>query len=1044
MLKFKTLNNNIFFTGCIISIFLFIFSPCSIYSQPPISFERGIHIGGSINAAAVKGDYVFLSQGRELETFYMGGENFERVNSFFPPARVNDIFILGDKAYLITSSQDSSFQILDIQDPLNPFIIGGVALPFFRNSKVHAANGFACVAMEESLKVVDVSDPFMPAVVTTLYLSAIDVVTTPQHAYMVGNNGLHIFDMADLENPTEISSSDIPEATAIFVEGNYAYVGQEDHNGVSFGVRIVDITDPSNPDQKGFFETKIVEGNTTYFKNPTSVFVDENIAYIRCWGSSYLFIVDISNKSNPTFISRLLVSEGWDNNNYLEVNYPYAYMTTGQTVPGFVQIDLTDINNPQIGKTLEEPWNVQYIFSRRDTLYVASVERLWIYYFPQPNQAVLLGSNANWGGFVRIQVHGLYLFGIRENRMLILDISNPNNIVQVGQFQSTYGMLKDIIVAGQYAFLTNVDPTQPMLEIVDISNPNDPEKIGEFNLPGEGNELFIPENSALIYVAYFLDVLNQGLAIIDIQNPASPTLLGTAATKANPGCIWVTDTLALLGSNTENDSCYLEKFNVSDPANPFQTGFVGRTGFIWDVWANDHVVIASLPRGSIYIYYIYDFYLAYIEYIYSSLYFDYYCDPWEFFFYCMCGYWWFGGEETMQIEKFQQQFVSDSFTSEGFKSQQQLNVFGSLGFYSFSGAHNPGVIRIEIEPTDFTMDLGQEIQFTAKGFNMIGDPITNFLPEDFANYGKIEWSTKNGDIDSTGLYTATVTGEDTITAFNPRSGATAQANINVAMGNLARIEVTPKEVSLKAGELQQFTVKGYNAFENETPIVVRWETNGGEIDTSGLYSATISGDFTVVAIAFRSTIADTAKVHVEAGELSRINVSPAEANLNFNDKQQFSASGFDAYENDVSFSPVWSTDGGTIDATGLFTANEVGDFFVTATDTTTSTKGTANVSVIPTGVGRQHQKPTEFALYQNYPNPFNPETTIEFSVKEKCFVLLNVFDITGRRVVNLVNSDFEIGFFRITFNARNLASGVYLYRIQMKNFVDVKKMVLLE
>ena len=85
-----------------------------------------------------------------------------------------------------------------------------------------------------------------------------------------------------------------------------------------------------------------------------------------------------------------------------------------------------------------------------------------------------------------------------------------------------------------------------------------------------------------------------------------------------------------------------------------------------------------------------------------------------------------------------------------------------------------------------------------------------------------------------------------------------------------------------------------------------------------------------------------------------------------------------------------------------------------------------------------------FKLFQNFPNPFNPETTIGFYVKEKCFVKLKIFDITGREVVILANAYLEAGFYRVAFNARNLAAGVYLYRIKSKDFVDVKKMVLLE
>ena len=89
-------------------------------------------------------------------------------------------------------------------------------------------------------------------------------------------------------------------------------------------------------------------------------------------------------------------------------------------------------------------------------------------------------------------------------------------------------------------------------------------------------------------------------------------------------------------------------------------------------------------------------------------------------------------------------------------------------------------------------------------------------------------------------------------------------------------------------------------------------------------------------------------------------------------------------------------------------------------------------------------QPEAFQLSQNYPNPFNPETSIRFSVKESCQVLLRVYDILGRDVMTLVDKQHQPGFYQVTFDARNLPTGLYFYRIEMKDFNEVKKMLLLE
>jgi hypothetical protein len=91
--------------------------------------------------------------------------------------------------------------------------------------------------------------------------------------------------------------------------------------------------------------------------------------------------------------------------------------------------------------------------------------------------------------------------------------------------------------------------------------------------------------------------------------------------------------------------------------------------------------------------------------------------------------------------------------------------------------------------------------------------------------------------------------------------------------------------------------------------------------------------------------------------------------------------------------------------------------------------------------------PDVFALEQNYPNPFNPSTTINFSLAADSKVSLTVFDILGQEVANLINGNVAAGSHQIDFNASNVNSGVYFYRIDATavdgtNFTSVKKMIL--
>ncbi len=88
--------------------------------------------------------------------------------------------------------------------------------------------------------------------------------------------------------------------------------------------------------------------------------------------------------------------------------------------------------------------------------------------------------------------------------------------------------------------------------------------------------------------------------------------------------------------------------------------------------------------------------------------------------------------------------------------------------------------------------------------------------------------------------------------------------------------------------------------------------------------------------------------------------------------------------------------------------------------------------------------PITFSLAQNYPNPFNPSTRIKYNIPEKGNVKLTVYNSVGEEVSVLVNGIVEAGQYEITFNAANLPSGIYLYKLQSEWGTTFKKMVLLK
>jgi endoglucanase len=103
----------------------------------------------------------------------------------------------------------------------------------------------------------------------------------------------------------------------------------------------------------------------------------------------------------------------------------------------------------------------------------------------------------------------------------------------------------------------------------------------------------------------------------------------------------------------------------------------------------------------------------------------------------------------------------------------------------------------------------------------------------------------------------------------------------------------------------------------------------------------------------------------------------------------------------------------------------------------------AIIRSVITGVMNVSPIPTRFKLMQNYPNPFNPQTTISYSLPRASAVTLQLYDVVGREVATLVhNEKVSSGYHEISFDAKNLPSGVYFYRLQTESSVQTKAMVL--
>ncbi|MDP3149057.1 MAG: T9SS type A sorting domain-containing protein [Ignavibacteria bacterium] len=115
--------------------------------------------------------------------------------------------------------------------------------------------------------------------------------------------------------------------------------------------------------------------------------------------------------------------------------------------------------------------------------------------------------------------------------------------------------------------------------------------------------------------------------------------------------------------------------------------------------------------------------------------------------------------------------------------------------------------------------------------------------------------------------------------------------------------------------------------------------------------------------------------------------------------------------------------------------------FCGCNDTVVSLIVTVIVTTIETD---KYSLPSSYALSQNYPNPFNPMTTIKYDLPREGIVLIKIYDMLGREVKTLIHEYKNAGSYNIEFNASNLSSGIYFYRLTAGDFTKIKKLILIK
>jgi hypothetical protein len=254
---------------------------------------------------------------------------------------------------------------------------------------------------------------------------------------------------------------------------------------------------------------------------------------------------------------------------------------------------------------------------------------------------------------------------------------------------------------------------------------------------------------------------------------------------------------------------------------------------------------------------------------------------------------------------------------------------------------------------------------------------------------------------------------------------TPAADVFQVIDTVAANTVSYIDVTVSQGKRYNYQVKGFNAF-----------TESG-----------YAGPAQVVTI----LPAPSDLVGLIVGPPSAIQLNWVD---NSNDELGFAIERDSANSGFVLYDTVGTNNTSYIDTDVVLDTTYIYRVFAFTADTISSRSDTVHM-VIPTDISENNMDitPTEYVIYQNYPNPFNPSTKIRFALPFESKVKLEIYNAIGELVKVLVNNEtMEIGYKEVEFNASNIPSGVYFYRIIATNntnsggnaFVETKKMILLK
>ena len=468
------------------------------------------------------------------------------------PRFPHELIISGNYVYF-TSAPPNKFpgdiiaqlHVVDVSSPANPFHqatinLGEVDMTMNqlalvkKDAYLYITGTFA--ADRHTLKIIDFSEPDNPILSGWFErFITVDIDVSDDFAYITDDaGGLHTIDISTPTSPTACGSvrlpipDTIPDEFNLKVAGNRAYM----HFYDNYAVYTIDVSKPSVPLVMENARVKL--GHCL-----TDVCASSSHAYASIWDWKQFYVADMNQPGSPAIINRSEVSKGfaWG----IDVKGNYAYLSLGATgapeiSPGGLQIfDISNPESPVIAGFCAISDTSQEVEVSVDTT--------------EKRAYLVSGKPFIWAAGSMQSKHP----GLR-----IVDVSNPNNPDELGKisFDDTTYQAQDVSKAGNYAY---VAASVGGLFIIDVSNPQNLSVVSQWNPAGrEARAVFVKNNYA--YVAY-----GQGLIVLDVEDPASPLKITNYDFGKACHDVFVKKNYAFV---VTDNALYV--LDINDPTNPIE------------------------------------------------------------------------------------------------------------------------------------------------------------------------------------------------------------------------------------------------------------------------------------------------------------------------------------------------------------------------------------------------------------------------------------------------------------------------------------------